>query len=1183
VAPPPVGWPQMLHDANHSSVSPDQKLSATTASTMGVNWMSAMRSADVGSPVAAYNSALGKTEAVIGDERGDTIAFDESNGTTLWSVSMGVDESERSSPMVAPDGSIWTATVRNTVLFKLDGADGTVLCSAKLPQRPDSSMMFATPPGGVLTVYTGVNHTSTANGPEIAVNESNCKQEWSYDKYLTLSGVWATPAFGVDVNGKGRVFVGTADPDSTMYAVDALTGAPIWNFSALNPPDGEFDVGAAATFSAPGNNGFADGVLYFPSKYGVMYALNGTTGKKIWAYNFNQAAGVTEGGRSAASLYKNSLVYGMGDGVESVDAKTGKLLWHYIDPSKQEVLSSPAIVGPSGEEIVAFGDVSGLFTVLRLSDGKVLYKYQTGNYITASPAIINGHILIASTDGFLYDFTANGYNVAPPKTLITAPATGSKVANPGGPITISGTAADPVGVTEIQLAIQMGGPTGPFYNGASGTWVTGAYNNFVSVDHSRQKQSTWSFALPVPPSGSTYQVTANAVDLLGSVDRVGTQSSFVVSPGAKQPHLILSTAIAAPGTGFTAYGSPFAPNEKVDFALQGVTLAKGLANANGFVPKVTIAVPSSDIFGQSALTATGETSKKVTTAAIDISNIWTQVGYGPTHSGYEPNDSVLSDTIQSTHNGYISPSWMFQTGAAVNASPAIVGGSAYVANDAGAISAVDTASCNPCWTYQISSGAAIHGSPAVGNGDVVFGADDGSIYRLANTTGALIGSEALGGVPTDVALTTGIIYVGTDSGSVFAINEASGAQVWQASVGSAIHQAPTVDVASGYVIVGDDAGNVTTLNIATGAQVRQSKTSASVSVAPEIVGGNVLVAGSDGNVRAFNEKSGTLVWTYTATSPVHALASNGQGVYVGDDGGQLAKLSQTTGKPIFVGSGFAGNLVGISHAGEVSVDETSKGHVNALKDSEGGRIQYDFVTKANLSTQPAIVDGTVFVGAEDGGLYTFTNHGQAPQAAIEHQLLLQIRKNTPVPANWASKPVAHLASLPARAFEPHGQRDFAMHLDRPGSPRVGQSATVASGSAAKTYVLGWSPVPVRAAAYVSRVSAVTGTVAGSTADTTPYPRILDDAAVQHEIARAVAANHWLVNAATRFVVVTAGAPVSASRYCDYHSAFHLGGNLTAPVIYGVVPALTTDGCPAFGAEVGIAWNELQLDPFARNR
>jgi outer membrane protein assembly factor BamB len=1016
--PPPDAWPQILHDAGHTSHSNDHQFNSATAPTIGINWMTSYRSADLGGPVTAFNSTLGTTMAYMGDERGDLLAFNETNGAMVWSSTLGYLDFIRSTPMVAPDGSVWAATGLDPTLYKLDGTTGKVLCSMKVQLRVDSSIMFATPPGGVPTVYTAsVDASNAILGKVLAVRESDCGLIWAFNSWRNPTGAWATPAFGVDAKGKGLVLVGSASPDDEMYAMDALTGKLVWYRTAY--VQGDFDIGAAAAVSPVGNNGFKDGVLYYHSKYGIMYAVDLTTGKPIWQYQFASGGG----GISSPALYKTTLVYGVADGVEALNAVTGKLLWHYN--KAVDVVSSPAITGLPGKEIVAVGDSTGRFFVLRLADGAQLYSYQTGNYITSSPSIINGHILIASTDSFLYDFVTGGANVASPTTVVTSPTTGSKVANPDGSLIVSGTASDSTGVAEVQYSVQQGGPTGPYFIATTGTWTNSAFTNFVAVDHPGQTQSTWSFPLPVPAAGSTYQVTANAVDVKGQADRTGAQPSFTVLPESNLPRLTLSTPIVAPGSTFTVTGKKFGPSETVDFSLQGKIVAHGKSTKSGSVPKVTIKVSATASFGPSALSATGETSKKTTTAPIDITNVWTQSGYDSTHSGYEPNDKVLEHSIEATHNGYLSRAWLFMTGAAVAAAPAVLGGSAYVANTVGTVNAVDTVSGAPFWTYTIPTNAAIHAAPAVGNGDVVFGADDSTLYRLASATGVLIGSAVLDGIPTSPALVNGTIYVGTANGTVYAIDESTGTLLWSTPVGAAIHYSPAVDAANGLVIVGDDAGNITSLASATGAQVRQTSTGgASVTVSPEASSGQIIVGSSDGNLRAFDEKTDTLDWTYTAGSAIHALASDGADAYAGDDAGNIARVDQKTGKETFLASRGSA-IEGLAHVIDFTVDEETNGYITGGKDSAGDRRQYDYKTGAGLSTQPAIVDGAVFIGAGDGGLYAFTDHGQSPENIFQHKFMLQLAKNAPIPASWPASFRAPRAASSCRkpsGVKVHGTR-----------------------------------------------------------------------------------------------------------------------------------------------------------------
>jgi len=417
-------WQSKGRDNSQDSYEDDSKMNASIAPSLGVNWMTNLHAADVGGPTVAFNPTFGKTAVYSGDDRGDLAAIDESTGAALWSTSLGVGDAIYSTPLISSDeSSVWVGTAFGSNLYKLNSATGAIACAKPQLLAIQASATEGESAGGTTgsteQVYISTIDTPKHGGPELAFRESDCTQVFSSNPYKTPNmGSWASASYGIDAKGRRLIFQGTADPDSTEYAMDATTGALDWYF--VTDQMGDHDIGAASTVSAPGINSFADGVVYVIDKDGICYAVDLTTGKLIWEYNFDQDAGIPNGdARSSAALAQNTIAFGMADGVYALNATTGAKLWHYIDPAKVEVISSPAIVGPPGQEVVAFGDVAGVFHVLRLTDGVELYHYQTGNYITASPAYYNGHFLITSVDGFLYDFAAGGGNSSPPKTAIT--------------------------------------------------------------------------------------------------------------------------------------------------------------------------------------------------------------------------------------------------------------------------------------------------------------------------------------------------------------------------------------------------------------------------------------------------------------------------------------------------------------------------------------------------------------------------------------------------------------------------------------------------------------------------------------------------------------------------------------------------------------------------------------------
>jgi outer membrane protein assembly factor BamB len=1180
-------WPHLLLNATHTSEEADTKLEASAAPTTGINWMSPLRAADLGSPVAAFNKVLNKTVVYVGDERGDVIAYDEATGLNVWSTSVGYGDSERSTPLVAPDGTVWVATAYGSTVYKLNGATGAIECSVVEPVNMDASINYAVPPGGVPSIFLATNDGTAISGPTVAIAEANCKTIWSFIGYLQIAGAWVEPAYGVNAAGRGMIFEGTADPDSTLYALDANTGALIWHFSVYNPPPGNYDIGSAATVSPPGNNGFADGVVYQESKYGIIYALDMATGAEIWETNFGKLSRGDLAGRSSPALDGNTLVFGMGDGAIALNATTGAVLWHFRDPATAEVLSSPAVIGPTGNQIVTFGDASGLFHVLALSTGQELYSYQTGGYITSSPAVIDHHILIDSTDGFLYDFALNGGNVALPTTAISSPTQGQQLPNPNGNLTIVGSAADASGLRGVDVSVQSGGPSGPWYNASTGTWVLGPIANRVAVAKPEAKQSAWSFAFPIPAPGASYQVFANAVDTHGETDRTGVEPTFVVQPSLTEPTITPSAALVAPGATFSVSGNAFKPGETVVYTLQGATVGTAQANGRGRVPSIPITVSTGAAFGLTNLTATGQSSGDTTTAPITITNLWTQSGFGPAHTSFEPNDVVFAHTL-AVGRGWARPAWSFTSGAAIDASPAVVAGSAYVGNDAGQMFAVDTISGAPFWMYTSPTGAPIHASPAVdvNAGLVVFGDDSGTLYTIAAATGKPIGSAALDGVPTAPSIVNGQIYVGTDAGSVIDLAESTGSPVWSVSLGSAVHSAPAVDAAKSLVFIGDDAGALTALNATTGAAVWTVQTGGAISAPPAVYGGNVDVGSADGKFYVVNETTGAIKAKYAAGSPITAGASVAidSSIAFGTAHGNMYDIADT-GQLIWQRT-LQGPIVGVGGAPDVPWYEMANGYIGASKTDQGGNEVYSYFTGRELSTAPTVIDGAAFVGAGNGTLYAFTPFGAAPKARRVHAAVAAHMRAHP-PARWTNAVSLRSAAVLARSFEPFGTREFPLHLDRSIARAVPATGIVWHGgltqTAPRSYLIYWAANGTGSAVDLSAGTSAVGagsTLAGSAIDTSPYPQHFDDAAVVRVVAREIARNRWSVDRNTRvFVLMASGATASGAGFCAYHSAFDLDGKLASPVPYALVPQQDAPGsCGTLAAVLVREGAELRTDP-----
>jgi eukaryotic-like serine/threonine-protein kinase len=159
----------------------------------------------------------------------------------------------------------------------------------------------------------------------------------------------------------------------------------------------------------------ADGVVYFGSDDGNVYAVDASSGRQLWKY-------VTRGAVASTPAIANGMLYVMSyDGhFYALNAKTGALRWkfatagerrfeakglHGMTPSAQTFfdpydiyLSSPVVAGGS----VYFGSGDGHLYALDAASGDLRWKFKTGDVVHASPALAEGVLFFGSWDSYFY-------------------------------------------------------------------------------------------------------------------------------------------------------------------------------------------------------------------------------------------------------------------------------------------------------------------------------------------------------------------------------------------------------------------------------------------------------------------------------------------------------------------------------------------------------------------------------------------------------------------------------------------------------------------------------------------------------------------------------------------------------------------------------------------------------------
>jgi len=118
---------------------------------------------------------------------------------------------------------------------------------------------------------------------------------------------------------------------NNVYAVNAATGKRIWNY--IYPLKDDVEV-----FGNKGARGLAigDGLIYMGTQDDHMVALDFKTGKEVWNVTLDDNAKCHCSITSPPLFVKGKVISGVagGDGpfrgyINALDAKTGKVLWHF--------------------------------------------------------------------------------------------------------------------------------------------------------------------------------------------------------------------------------------------------------------------------------------------------------------------------------------------------------------------------------------------------------------------------------------------------------------------------------------------------------------------------------------------------------------------------------------------------------------------------------------------------------------------------------------------------------------------------------------------------------------------------------------------------------------------------------------------------------------------------------------
>jgi outer membrane protein assembly factor BamB len=452
---------------------------------------------------------------------------------------------------------------------------------------------------------------------------------------------------------------------------------------------------------------------------------------------------------------------------------------------------------------------------------------------------------------------------------------------------------------------------------------------------------------PLLASASAFGRHARRRSLIALVAVAALFVVLITAPArAITASITLSRTLGPPTTRVKVKGQGFGHGEAVVVEFEGTKVAKASASSTGSF-SVTFKVPVSALPGSHRVKAKGTSSGRSASARFLVRTDWPRFHSSNANTGFNRYENVIGPSNVANVNLV----WAGDTGGDIgDSSPAVAKGMVYVGSGEGtklyAFGANGTTGCSgaprtcaPLWTG--ATGDYVSSSPAVANGVVYVGSGDHNLYAFSakGTTGCsgapktcqpLWGYGATGGpIDDSPAVAKGVVYIGSEDDKLYAYS-ANGTTrcfltpkvcfpLWTGATGGAI---------------GDSS--------------------------PAVANGVVYVGASDGKLYAFSADGTTgcsgPVTDRTCT-PLWTGATANSGV-------SLTSPAVAKGV-VFVGS-TDDNLYAFSANGTTGCSGTPKICLPLWGyGATGGRI----------FSSPAVANGVVYVGSEDGKLYAFSADG----------------------------------------------------------------------------------------------------------------------------------------------------------------------------------------------------------------
>ena len=310
----------------------------------------------------------------------------------------------------------------------------------------------------------------------------------------------------------------------------------------------------------------------------------------------------------------------------------------------------------------------------------------------------------------------------------------------------------------------------------------------------------------------------------------------------------------------------------------------------------------------------------------------------------------------------------------------------FIADYRGLVKALDPVTGNTIWSKDLGTKhpAELSGGIVAGLNKVFIGSEDGRVYALDEKSGDQVWTTRVSGeVLSPPAVDRALVLVSTSRDELIAVDPDSGKKKWVIPA----HQIPSLSIrgsstpltASDSVFWGTASGYLAMASLSSGKLVSKSPIDlprgvneidriVDVDSSPLITGSMLFATAYQGELIAFDLKSGTVKWKHRCSS-VLDMISDGVTIFLSTEKDHIVALDIRSGKERWINNKLENRLVTapVLVGGHVVVGD-SQGYLYWIDLDTGNFVSKQLIDSSGFSIAPIALPGGCLVLTKNGSL-----------------------------------------------------------------------------------------------------------------------------------------------------------------------------------------------------------------------